>query len=168
MTPSSGLGPLAVEALRLTADETLDKIGKGFDIAGEAIEEEVLNPVKEGFEIAGETTQAAAKKYVKDPVDATAQQVGEGFQIAAESIQDTSKRLVYDPTMAATKAVQTQFKNLWESQITERVERWEEALTKYISMKQQLAGQGWDVYKFRPEVEGVLMNHTINHYVEAE
>ena len=35
-------------------------------------------------------------------------------------------------------------------------------------MKQQLAGQGWDVYKFRPEVEGVLMNHTINHYVEAE
>ena len=168
MTPISGLGPLAVEALRLTADETLDKIGKGFDIAGEAIEEEVLNPVKEGFEIAGETTQAAAKKYVKDPVDATAQQVGEGFQIAAESIQDTSKRLVYDPTMAATKAVQTQFKNLWESQITERVERWEEALTKYISMKQQLAGQGWDVYKFRPEVEGVLMNHTINHYVEAE
>ena len=168
MTPISGLGPLAVEALRLTADETLDKIGKGFDIAGEAIEEEVLNPVKEGFEIAGETTQAAAKKYVKDPVDATAQQVGEGFQIAAESIQDTSKRLVYDPTMAATKAVQTQFKNLWESQITERVERWEEALTKYISMKQQLAGQGWDVYKFRPEVEDVLMNHTIKNYFEVE
>tara|TARA_Y100001973_G_scaffold85649_1_gene127840 strand:+ start:5476 stop:8679 length:3204 start_codon:yes stop_codon:yes gene_type:complete len=168
MTPISGLGPLAVEALRIQADETLDQIGEGFEIAGKAVKEEVLNPVKEGFEIAGETTQAAAKKYVKDPVDATVQQVGEGFQTAAESIQDTSKRLVYDPTMAATKAVKTQFKNLWESQITERVERWEEALTQYISMKQQLAGQGWDVYKFRPEVEGVLMNHTINNYVEAE
>ena len=168
MTPISGLGPLAVEALRIQADETLDKIGEGFEIAGEAIKEEVLNPVKEGFEIAGETTQAAAKKYVKDPVDATVQQVGEGFQTAAETIQDTSKRLVYDPTIAATQAVQTQFKNLWESQITERVERWEEALTQYISMKQQLAGQGWDVYKFRPEVEAVLMNHTINNYAEAE
>ena len=168
MTPISGLGPLAVEALRIQADETLDKIGEGFGIAGEAIKEEVLNPVKEGFEIAGETTQAAAKKYVKDPVDATVQQVGEGFQTAAETIQDTSKRLVYDPTIAATQAVQTQFKNLWESQITERVERWEEALTQYISMKQQLAGQGWDVYKFRPEVEAVLMNHTINNYAEAE
>lgn len=168
MTPISGLGPLAVKALQITADESLEKIGKGFELAGEAVKEEVLNPVGEGFKIAGETTQAAAKKYVTDPVDATVQQVGEGFQIAAETIQDTSKRLVYDPTMAATKAVQTQFKNLWDSQITERVERWEEALTQYILMKQQLAGQGWDVYKFRPEVEGVLMNHTIKNYFEVE
>ena len=159
MTPISGLGPLAVEALKLQADETLDKIGKGFELAGEAVQEEVLDPVKEGF------------------------------QSAAESIQDTSKRLVYDPTMAVTKAVSTQFKKLWESRIPQQVatsivttpgtqtiakgvstgaQKLEKALAEYVAMKQQLAGQGWDVYKFRPEVEGVLMNHTINKYFEAE
>jgi len=170
MTPISGLGPLAVEALRIQADETLDKIGEGFEIAGEAVQEEVLDPVKEGF------------------------------QSAAESIQDTSKRLVYDPTMAVTKTVSTQFKKLWESRIPQQVatsivttpgtqtiakgvsagtqtiakgvsagaQKLEKALAEYVAMKQQLAGQGWDVYKFRPEVEGVLMNHTINKYFEAE
>ena len=170
MTPISGLGPLAVKALQLSTEESLEKIGKGFELAGEAVSENVLEPTVDAVTKAGEWSVERQRE-------------------AGEKAIASYKKNVYEPAMAVTKSVRTQFEKLWESRIPHKVatqlvtspgtqtvvkgvdtglKNLEKALAEYVSMKQQLAGQGWDVYKFRPEVEGVLMNYQIDKYFEVE
>ena len=167
MTPISGLGPLAVEALRLSAKQ----VGKGFAMAGETIKEEVLDPVGEGLEIASEFEVERKRKAGEKAIESYQQNIYDPAMAITKSVRSQFEKLanfeVERKRKAGEKSIESYKKNIVEP-VTAGVENVEEALKQYISMKQQLAGQGFDVYKFRPEVEGELMNHTIKNYFEVE